>query len=538
VGGGHALKAPLRTAATGAAVAAVFVPVLAFLVSGFAASPGLREALGAVAPASVARVVGATLLQASFSTLASVALALPASYLLGRIGFPGKRLLRALTLLPFVLPGIVVVVAMIGFFGRRGVVTFLLGGLRVDLYGLTGIVIAHVYYNVAIVIRFVSDAWGRIGNEYRESATIAGAGGRDYFARIVVPLLAPSIAASALYVFIYSALSFAVVLVFGGVTFATVEVRIYQELFTYHDPTAAAYFTLVQLLFTVLFLVASVVIFPRLESSREPLAPAVTPWAKLSRLRRLSVVLIGALFCFFLAGPLVTVAVRAGAGGFSLVFGSGPPGRNLVDVVGRSLVSVATTSVSIALASAAVAFPVAYLAASRRRPAVTAAFPQLPIGVSFVSFALGLRVLFRSADSVMLIIAADLFLSFPIVYRMTATAFADFPREIADAARVDGAGRLAAARYVEIPALAPALAGAFAWAVAVPLADLTGVLTLGRGGIVTFPIAIYRMIGFRNFDGALALASIYVAFVLVLFSCIDFGVSSPAAATSPRRRRR
>ncbi len=62
---------------------------------------------------------------------------------------------------------------------------------------------------------------------------------------------------------------------------------------------------------------------------------------------------------------------------------------------------------------------------------------------------------------------------------------------------------------------------AYAYALALPFADLTIVMAVGRGRIATFPVAIYRLIGFRSFDLALAMAVLYIVFCLILFWIID-----------------
>ncbi len=65
-------------------------------------------------------VVGFTAYQAALSSVASVALGLPAAYLLSRYEFPGRRTLRSLTILPFVLPSIMVAVGFVATFGQNG----------------------------------------------------------------------------------------------------------------------------------------------------------------------------------------------------------------------------------------------------------------------------------------------------------------------------------------------------------------------------------------------------------------------------------
>ncbi|HFQ95837.1 MAG TPA: iron ABC transporter permease, partial [Anaerolineae bacterium] len=66
------------------------------------------------------RVIWFTIWQAALSTLGALALGLPAAYLFAKFRFPGKKLLRALVTLPFVMPTVVVAVAFIALIGPRG----------------------------------------------------------------------------------------------------------------------------------------------------------------------------------------------------------------------------------------------------------------------------------------------------------------------------------------------------------------------------------------------------------------------------------
>ena len=74
-------------------------------------------------------IVGFTAYQAVLSTVASVALGLPGAYLLARHEFRGRRTVRSLTILPFVLPGIMVAVGFLATFGRNGVFNDVLGAV-------------------------------------------------------------------------------------------------------------------------------------------------------------------------------------------------------------------------------------------------------------------------------------------------------------------------------------------------------------------------------------------------------------------------
>ncbi len=94
-----------------------------------------------------------TVTQALISTVATVTAALPAAWVFARYEFSGKRALRAATLVPFVLPTLVVGSAFLTIAGPKG-------AIGVDLTGtLFLIVVAHVFYNYAIVVRGVGAYW-------------------------------------------------------------------------------------------------------------------------------------------------------------------------------------------------------------------------------------------------------------------------------------------------------------------------------------------------------------------------------------------
>ncbi|MDW8141337.1 MAG: iron ABC transporter permease, partial [Candidatus Bipolaricaulota bacterium] len=107
-------------------------------------------------------VIGFTFYQALWSTLASIALGLPLAYILTRYDFPGKRWLRAFTIVPFVLPSITVALGFALLLGRRGYLNQLLMGLLglnepplALMYSLEGIILAHAFYNAPIIVRTV-----------------------------------------------------------------------------------------------------------------------------------------------------------------------------------------------------------------------------------------------------------------------------------------------------------------------------------------------------------------------------------------------
>ena len=182
------------------------------------------------------RVIGFSLYQAFLSALLSILVGLPGAWLLTNYNFPGKRWFRLLTYLPFILPSILVVLAMVLFYGNNGWIN---RGLMVILgtdepqvhflYSLTGILIAHVFYNFPLAMKIIGDQWERISLKYHHAASSLGVGNMRCFFGITLPLLMPSIGSAFVLIFLLCMNSFAIILVLGGgIRYTTIEVLIYQ----------------------------------------------------------------------------------------------------------------------------------------------------------------------------------------------------------------------------------------------------------------------------------------------------------------------
>ncbi|OYR85023.1 sulfate ABC transporter permease, partial [Halorubrum distributum] len=202
----------------------------------------LARLLSGESPAAVARallspdrrlgIVGFTAYQAVLSTIASVALGLPAAYLLARFEFPGRRTLRSLTIVPFVLPSIMVAVGFVATFGDNGTLNAALtafGLPRVDLlFTLEAVVIAHAFYNAPLVARVTTAAWESVDASAVETARSLGAGPVRAFVDVVAPQVYPAVLTGAALTFVFTFGTFPIVLALGGFQLATVEVFVYR----------------------------------------------------------------------------------------------------------------------------------------------------------------------------------------------------------------------------------------------------------------------------------------------------------------------
>ncbi|MFW6212338.1 MAG: ABC transporter permease [Spirochaetota bacterium] len=530
------------------------------------------EAFGGMSPGRLLSVVGETLRssktlsilrftvgQAALSAAIGVLLALPLAYLISHFRFPGRRFLYSLSLIPFVLPSIIVVVCMISFYGKSGLINTILGTDFNLVYSFRGIVLAHVFYDFSLAIRVIATSWRSIDKRYRESAESLGESKTGLFFRVTLPLLAPAIVTGFALVFIYTFLSFGIVLVFGGVQFATLEVAIYREMFVDLNLSSAAVYSLLQLALSAGFLAIST------RTLRTDRGAGLGNEAELPRLRdaansvRWPLGIFAGIMVIFVLGPILTMIGRAFVnpdGSLSLenfrqLLFPRTGERNVESILRSSVGGVIARSLGIAAASGTVTFAAATALSLTRRGKAggwTEALLQLPIGMSLVTVSLGLRLLWTGViPATPLIIAGQFFVAFPLVFRIVRTGVEELPGGQVQAARILGASRWRVFADVEFPLLKRTLLNAYAYALALPFADLTVVLAAGQGRIATFPVAIYRLIGFRSFDLALALASIYIGICLVLFLIIDrtslrrrsmvpFGGARAAAADSTQEQ--
>ena len=160
--------------------------------------PGLRH------------VMWFTVWQAALSTVLTVAIAFPGAWVLTRYDFPGRSVVRALVTVPFVLPTVVVGTAFVALLGPTGP----LGDLGLD-ETVWAILLAHVFFNYAVVVRTVGGLWSHLDPRQEEAARVLGAGRWRAFREVTLPALRPAIATASAVVFLFTFTSFGVILILG-----------------------------------------------------------------------------------------------------------------------------------------------------------------------------------------------------------------------------------------------------------------------------------------------------------------------------------
>ncbi len=313
---------PVAVAATLATLAVVFYyPVGSVLAS------AVSDA-GRFTTAPLAAVLGDpfyhdlfafTAYQALLSTVASVVVGLPGAYLLARFEFPGRRFLRSVTILPFVLPSIMVAVGFLAMFGRTGLVNDVLtvvGLGPVELtFTLEIIVLAHAFYNAPLVTRLVTAAWESVDPARVETARTLGATPLRAFRDVTLPQLLPALLTASVLTFIFTFMSFPIVLALGGLELATVEVWLFarvQRLDLAEAATLGAIETALSLgLIYVYLRFEAAQLNARGESRGRARTPLFAGWRSLVDPKRVALFAYAGAALVLFVGPLVSLVVES-----------------------------------------------------------------------------------------------------------------------------------------------------------------------------------------------------------------------------------
>jgi molybdate transport system permease protein len=133
------------------------------------------------------------------ATAVSTLLGVPLAWLLARAEFPGRRLLRALVMLPMILPPVVGGVALLLAFGRRGLLgAWLDQALGIQLpFTLAGAVLAETFVAMPFLVIAAEGGFRQVDRRLEQAAATLGATRVRVFARVTLPLAAPALGAGA-----------------------------------------------------------------------------------------------------------------------------------------------------------------------------------------------------------------------------------------------------------------------------------------------------------------------------------------------------
>ncbi|WP_189775412.1 ABC transporter permease [Streptomyces tauricus] len=475
-----------------------------------------------LAQPDIRHVLWFTTWQALASTALTLLIALPGAYVFARFEFRGKQILRAVVTVPFVLPTVVVGTAFLALLGRGGLLDEL-WGVRLDTT-VWAILLAHVFFNYAVVVRTVGGLWAQLDPRQEEAARMLGASRFTAWRTVTLPALGPAVAAAALMVFLFTFTSFGVVQILGGPTFSTLEVEIYRQTSEIFDLSTAAVLTLVQ--FAAVGAILAV--HARTVRRRETALRLVDAGATARRPRGAGqwALLAGVLgsIAVLLVLPLAVLVERSlDAPGFgyykALTRNEGslflvPP----IEAVGNSL--------RYAFAATAIALLIGGLAAAAltRRDAGRLgrlvrgfdALLMLPLGVSAVTVGFGFLIALDEPpldlrSTWILVPLAQALVGVPFVVRTMLPVLRAVDGRLREAAAVLGASPWRVWREVDLPMVRRALLIAAGFAFAVSLGEFGATVFIARPDNPTLPVAVARLLGRAgelNYGQAMALSTI------------------------------
>ncbi|MFI2645031.1 ABC transporter permease [Streptomyces sp. NPDC018610] len=484
------------------------------------ADPGIRH------------VLWFTTWQALASTALTLLIALPGAYVLARFAFPGRQVLRAVVTVPFVLPTVVVGTAFLALVGHGGLLDEL-WGVRLDTT-VWAILLAHIFFNYAVVVRTVGGLWAQLDPRQEEAARMLGASPLTAWRKVTLPALAPALAAAALMVFLFTFTSFGIVQILGGPAFSTLEVEIYRQTSEIFDLSTAAVLTVVQFLAVGAVLAVHAWTVRHRETSLKLVDSSLTArrprgagqWALLA-----GVLATVALLLLLPLAVLVQRSLTAPGFGYYRALSDADGGTFLVapiDAVGTSLsYAAAATAIAVVIGSLAAA------ALTRRDSGRLVrgfdALLMLPLGVSAVTVGFGFLIALDEPpldlrQSWILVPLAQALVGVPFVVRTMLPVLRAVDVRLREAAAVLGASPWRVWREVDLPMVRRALLVAAGFAFAVSLGEFGATVFIARPDNPTLPVAVARLLsrpGDLNYGQAMALSTILMVVCAVALLLLE-----------------
>ncbi|MCY4462079.1 MAG: thiamine/thiamine pyrophosphate ABC transporter permease ThiP [Albidovulum sp.] len=514
---------PLTSIAGAAAVAAVALVTLVPVASLWFNADRLlgRNAEFNLAAADIA-ALRFTLLQATLSAAISVGLAIPVARAIFRRRFWGRELLISVLGAPFLLPVIVAVIGLLAVWGRSGWISSALtmsGFERISIYGLSGVLLAHVFFNLPLATRMILQAWTRIPANHFRIAEQVGMTPRDVFRHLEIPMLRAVVPGAFLIIALICASSFAVVLALGGGPRATtLELAIYEAIRFEFNLGRAASLALLQ------FAMGGAIAIFVFAGNRDigfggGARVDFQRWRSKDKLPVAADILAIGLLFVLLGLPLVAILLD-GAPKLATL-----PGEVWPALKNSILISLSSTAISIILGLALSA----RIATLSRLPArAVEVFSMLALSASPLVIGTGLFLLLRPFvnpfDMALPVTAlVNSAMSLPLAVRILVPAQRRIIEVYGPLKESLGVRGWSGFRLVHWPALRSPAGFAAGIAAALSMGDLGVVALFAPPEFATLPLVVYRLIGAYRTDQATGAALLLVLASFALYYIFDRG---------------
>lgn len=456
---------------------------------------------------SVREALWFSLWQSLLSALVCLALSVPITWVLSRFDFRGRSFMRALVTVPFLLPTVVVGVAFLAMLPDR-----------LD-YTPIAIILAHAYFNVAVIVRIVGARWESISTSLVTAAQTLGTTPLRASITITLAILRRSLVTATSLVALFSFTSFGVVRMLGGPSRSTIETEIYSRAVLIGDLNGAVVLAILQ----VIFLVTIGVVLLRGDSAR----PGRTGRVEVNR-RTISglrqQLVVGAIIAITVVWTVAPwwAAISRSIGGWGFV--GTVEFRRALSVSLRTALACAVFAGLLGTCSA--------LAATYggRWSRVISRLTALPLTISAVVIGFGFLITFDQGSfdfrsSWIITPLAHSLIAMPLATIVVSQAARAIPRDLSAAAMSLGATPRRAWSTIDGPLLTKAIASAAALSAAVSLGEFGASSFLSRRNSTTLPVLISQELsrpGDVRSAHAYVVASLFIAASLFVILTIEF----------------
>ncbi|OOH91485.1 thiamine/thiamine pyrophosphate ABC transporter permease ThiP [Pasteurellaceae bacterium 15-036681] len=468
-----------------------------------------------------------SLLQAGLSALFSTILGILTARSFYYLNFKGKALLYKLISFAWALPSMVVIFAIIGAWGNSG---WLVQGLKtlglpadLQLYGLQGILIAHLFFNIPLVTKYCLEALNRIPSSQHQLAAQLNLTGINYFRIVELPTLKNILPYVFMNIFLICFTSFPIVLMLGGgPKYSTLEVAIYQAVTFEFDFAKAVLLIAVQVMVGLVLQFVMDVTKHSLHNTKHNNPVIDEIWKPTpKRLRKLGLQIVLITIGTFTLLPIFNVIWSAIC---VPEFWQRLQQEMLWQAVLYSLILSFIASISVITIAYLIALEVRQLAYRQQRikQSILAGLATYPLIMPVFMLAVGLFLLLMDIEistfQLMLLIGICTGLSLlPYIYHLLYSAMWESFISYDKLARSLGLTGLKRWWIVEMPYLIKPLRNAFALAMSSSLGSFGIIAFFGSPDFSTLPYLLYQQLGsYRTEDAAVT------ALILMLCAFLPF----------------
>lgn len=514
------------------------LPILSVLKLAILGQEGFDPAavISNLSSSMVWRAFGNTLLlgatSAAIATLAGFALA----FAVARTSMPGKRFVHAVALLPVISPPFVMALAILILFGRSGLITRELLGIRnSNIYGFHSLVLIQVLAFTPIAYLNISGMLQSLDSALEDAAASLGASQWTIFKRLTLPLTVPAILSSVLLVFVKSIEDFGNPMVIGG-NYNTLAVEAYSQLIGYFNLEAGA-------LLASLLLLPSLLAFMvhRYWVSRKSYV-TVTGKPGVQKIRIVSPFVVWPLtvLCYGLVATIILFYATVVAVSFTKL-----PGIDWSFTIDHyiGVFSAGLRPLQNSLVLAGIATPItallgmliAYILTRRKFPGssvlrwgtlLSFAAPGTILGIGYISVFNTAPLLLTGTAAI--IIAAMVVKTLQVGIEAGSNQLRQIDKSIEEAASILGASNTRTFGQVTLPLLKPAFFTAFAYAFTRSLTTLSAVIFLVSANWSLITVTILNQVETLRLGLAAAYCVILIAVVLIVLGLMQFALGRVA----------